>query len=206
MDVLVVSPFWLFWIMLHKSLCGHVHFCRVGTWEWVSWHMITLCLVHLLNQGLTGLDLSPGFAFSWLLQVHRWVSSIFSEPWVPHQWIRKLTNPICPSLARLSGGAGQDACLRKDFQENRAFRNHGGVLWLCWLFSHPSHPVLSESHWSGDELKLLFSTKIPWGFLTLFLLYLFVWLLIKVMNVPTENNESTVAIKVLVCISIYRHN
>ena len=28
-----------------------VHFCQVGTWEWNGWHMITLCLVHLLATG-----------------------------------------------------------------------------------------------------------------------------------------------------------
>lgn len=100
------------------------------------------------NQGLTGLDLSPGFAFSWLLQVHRWVSSIFSEPWVPHQWIRKLTNPICPSLARLSGGAGQDACLRKDFQENRAFRNHRACYDFAGYF--PTLLILSSLNPTGQ--------------------------------------------------------
>ena len=69
------------------------HFCQVGTWEWSGWHVITLFGPPSCNWGLTGLDLSPGFAISRLLQVRGWVTSILPEPRVPHQWIRKLTYP-----------------------------------------------------------------------------------------------------------------
>ena len=124
-----------------------VHFCQVGTWEWNGWHMITLCLVHLLATGPDSLDLSPGFAVSWLLQVCRWVTSIWASG--TSSVDQKTNLPVYLSLARLPWGAGQDAVWGKISRKRGHFIIVGSVMTLLVIV--PTLLILSsESYWSGE--------------------------------------------------------
>lgn len=119
----------------------------------------------------------------WALGLHvcRQVTSLLSEPLVPHQGTGNC--PACLSapnkVARILSGRGS--------WEARASCHL--LLLLCCYCLQPSYHVLSshvsESHWlRNDQLLLLFSTKISSGFSALFLLQLLVLLIIEVICLP----------------------